>query len=59
MLAKLEHYRKFIVALIGNAAGVYSVITFADLSTKEGVYFAVIGVLGALGVYVAPNGAAK
>ena len=55
ILVKLEAYRKFVVALAGNAAAVWGVIEVADLSTKQGVYAAVLGVLGALAVYVAPN----
>lgn len=55
VLAKLEHYRKAVVALVSASAGVYGVIEKADLSTREGVFAALFALLAVAGVYVAPN----
>ena len=54
-MKKLEGYRKFVVALLGNLTGVYVVMENANLSTRQGIQAAVLGVVGALIVYVAPN----
>ena len=54
-MKKLEQYRKFFVSLVGQLGVVYVVVENSDLSTRQGVQAAVLGVLAALAVYVAPN----
>ena len=50
-----ERARKFYVAALGYAVLVGGVLAEGDLSTWQGIVAAVIGVLGALGVYKTHN----
>lgn len=51
----VERARKTVVAAIGVAATIGTVLATADLSTLEGVVATAIGVATVLGVYHAPN----
>lgn len=54
-MKKLEEYRKFLVALVGSLASVWTIVATADLSTREGLFSTVGAIVVALGVWAVPN----
>ena len=55
MFARIEHYRKTVVALVASIGGIWVVVASADLSTKEGLYGMIASLVTAVGVYKVPN----
>jgi hypothetical protein len=55
MFAKVESYRKAVVAFVVSVGGIWTVVATADLSTKTGLYSMIAALVTAVGTYVVPN----
>jgi hypothetical protein len=55
MFAKIESYRKAVVALVASAGTIWAVVAAADLSTKAGVYGMIAALVTAVSTYAVPN----